>query len=260
MAGLSRRNLFALSAAAVALAACGQSGDAASRNFVLVHGALHGGWCWRRVTRLLRAKGAEVFAPTLTGLGERAHLNGPHISLATHIDDVVNCIKAEELSDVVLVGHSYAGIVITGAALKVTEKIAHLVYLDAIVPLNGENALDAMGGLAIDPEMKMFSATPDTDFGVVDADDRAWVQRRVGPQSAQTLRDRLTIDRDLSQIKRTFIACTADSGTGSPADKMRQTSLARLDATWGRVDINTGHDAMITAPDRVAEILLGLPR
>lgn len=258
MTRLTRRNLFALSAAALSLAACGGSGDAPSRAFVLVHGALHGGWSWRRVARLLRGGGAEVFTPTLTGLGERVHLNGPHISLSTHVDDVVNCIEAEELNDIVLVGHSYAGMVITGAALRVTDRISHLVYLDAVVPKNGENALDAMGNLEIPPAMKMFTSTPDTDFGVTDPDDRAWVQRRVNAQSAQTLRDRLTIDRDLSGLKRTFIACMADSGSGSPADKMRQTSLARLDKTWRRAEIKTGHDAMITAPRELADILLTL--
>jgi pimeloyl-ACP methyl ester carboxylesterase len=259
MARIQRRGFLALSAfAALGLAGCGRSGpvEASGPVFVLVHGALHGGWCWRRVARLLRAAGAEVFTPTLTGAGERVHLNGAHIDLGTHIQDVVNCIEYEELERVVLVGHSYAGMVITGAAQTLGDKLAHLVYLDAVIPRNGECALDAMGGLAIDANMQMFSAQPGTDFGVKDEADRAWLARRTTRQSAQTLRDKLAIGRDMSKMKRTFIACTADSGTGSPADDMRRTSLARLDASWRREEIVTGHDAMITAPGDVSDLLL----
>jgi len=258
MARIQRRGFLALSALALGLSACGPGTPTAATApvFVLVHGALHGGWCWRRVARLLRASGADVFAPTLTGSGERVHLNGAHIDLATHIQDVVNCIEYEELDRLVLVGHSYAGMVITGVAQSLAGKLSHLVYLDAVIPRDGECALDAMGGLVIDPDMQMFSAQPGTDFGVKDEADRAWVARRTTRQSAQTLRDKLSIDRDMSSIKRTFIACTADSGTGSPADDMRRTSLARLDASWRREDIATGHDAMITAPRAVSDLLL----
>ena len=108
-------------------------------NFVLVHGAWIGGWCWRPNAQALRRAGHEVFTPTLTGLGERSHLMNPSINLDTHITDVVNVIKYEELSDVILVGHSYGGMVVTGVADKLPEKIASLVYLDAFVPENGQS-------------------------------------------------------------------------------------------------------------------------
>jgi pimeloyl-ACP methyl ester carboxylesterase len=108
-------------------------------NFVLVHGAWIGGWCWRPNAQALRRAGHEVFTPTLTGLGERSHLMNPTINLDTHITDIVNVIKYEELSDVVLVGHSYGGMVVTGVADKLPEKIASLVYLDAFVPENGQS-------------------------------------------------------------------------------------------------------------------------
>src|SRR6185312_289139 len=113
-----------------------------SLNFVLVHGAWHGGWCWKRVSPLLRALGHEVFTPTLTGLGERQHLMSPEVGLDTHIKDVLGVLEYEDLHDVILVGHSYAGMVIAGVAEKAAERIAHLVYLDAFVPADGKSLAD----------------------------------------------------------------------------------------------------------------------
>lgn len=107
-------------------------------NFVLVHGAWHGGWCWKRVARILRAKGHEVYTPSLTGLAERSHLVNRNVNLETHILDIVNLLQWEELSDVVLCGHSYGGQVITGAADRSADRIGALVYLDAFVPENGQ--------------------------------------------------------------------------------------------------------------------------
>ena len=116
---------------------------AASPTFVLVHGSWHGAWCWRRVLPRLRAAGAEAHAVTLTGVGERAHLMGPGIDLHTHIQDVIGLIEAEELQQVVLVGHSYGGIVITGVADRLQReapgRLAQLVYLDAVTPHPGES-------------------------------------------------------------------------------------------------------------------------
>ena len=110
--------------------------------FVLVHGAWHGAWCWKRVTKLLRAKGHDVYVPTLTGVGERVHLASPDVSLDTHVMDVVNEIKWQELSNVVLVGHSYGGMVISGVAEKMEKQIASLVMLDAFVSENGQSLVD----------------------------------------------------------------------------------------------------------------------
>ena len=109
--------------------------------FVLVHGAWHGGWCWIKVAEPLRTQGHRVFAPTLTGLGERAHLVSPDINLDTHIQDIVGVLESEELMDVILVGHSYAGMVITGVAERVTDRLSALVYVDAFVPENGQSML-----------------------------------------------------------------------------------------------------------------------
>src|SRR5262245_12927354 len=110
--------------------------------YVLVHGAWHGGWCWAKVARLLRDAAQDVYTPTLTGLGERAHLARHEVDLETHIQDVVAVLESEELRGVTLVGHSYAGMVISGVAARVTGRISHLVYLDAFVPESGKCVLD----------------------------------------------------------------------------------------------------------------------
>jgi pimeloyl-ACP methyl ester carboxylesterase len=112
--------------------------------FVLVHGTGHGGWCWRFIAPLLRAAGHDVYAPTLTGLGASSHLLhelNNRISLYTHVKDVTNMLFYEDLSEVVLVGHSYGGMVITGVAAKEPQRLAQLVYLDAYLPLEGENEI-----------------------------------------------------------------------------------------------------------------------
>ena len=112
--------------------------------FVLVHGAWHGSWCWKRVRKALQARGHDVFTPTLTGVGERSHLLSPDVNLDTHITDVVNLIRWEELSGIVLCGHSYGGCVITGVADRLSDRIAALVYLDAFVPEDGQSLYDIL--------------------------------------------------------------------------------------------------------------------
>jgi pimeloyl-ACP methyl ester carboxylesterase len=114
----------------------------AAQTFLLVHGAWHGGWCWRRVADLLQAKGHKVFAPTMTGLGERSHLMRAGIDLSTHVTDIVNVMKWEGLSGVVLCGHSYGGMVVSGVAEQMADKIASIVFLDAFVPENGDAMAD----------------------------------------------------------------------------------------------------------------------
>src|ERR1700728_4589280 len=113
-----------------------------SKTFVLVHGAWHGGWCWRRVTDRLTVKGHRVYTPTLTGVADRSHLLSESVNLSTHVTDVVNLIRWEEMTDIVLCGHSYGGMVVTGVADKMSERIAALVYLDAFVPESGQSMQD----------------------------------------------------------------------------------------------------------------------
>src|SRR5437764_8833612 len=124
-------------------------GRAPVATYVLVHGGGHGGWCYQRVARILRSAGHDVYTPTLTGLGERSHLMRPGIDLDTHILDIVNVLHYEDLRDVILVGHSYGGMVITGAADRASDRVGRLVYLDAANPKNGESLVDVAGKIIL---------------------------------------------------------------------------------------------------------------
>src|SRR3977135_4682179 len=138
----TRRSLLAAGASLGAVAVAGNATSAeaqtAQKTFVLVHGSWHGGWCWRRVADRLEKQGHKVFAPTLTGLGERAHLISAQVDINTHVTDIVSVIKFENLDNIVLVGHSYAGLIITGVAEKIGSAISSIVYLDAFLPENGD--------------------------------------------------------------------------------------------------------------------------
>ena len=140
--------------------------------FVLVHGAWHGGWCWQRVTPLLRAAGHEVYAPTLTGLGERAHLADHKIDLVSHVADIAGLLEMEDLEQVVLVGHSYAGMVITGVADRAAARLKRLVYVDAFLPAHGQCVLDfwpAEGRAGLERRCAATGLVPPTplpDYGV----------------------------------------------------------------------------------------------
>ena len=235
-----------------------------STAFVLVHGAWHGAWCWRRVLPLLRAAGVEAHAVTLTGVGERAHLMSPGIDLNTHIQDVIGLIEAEELQRVVLVGHSYGGIVITGVAHRLQRErpglLVHLVYLDAVTPHPGESwssqhtpetrqaRIDAAapsGGISFPP--------PDASvFGLTGAD-RDWVNRRQTPQPLALYHQPLHFDAArVARLPRAFIDCTAPAlPTIAPARlKVRQ------EPGWQVLEMTTGHDPMVSAPQELVRLLL----
>jgi pimeloyl-ACP methyl ester carboxylesterase len=160
--------------------------------YVLVHGAWHGGWCWAKVAPRLRAKGHEVFTPTLTGLGERIHLASDDIDLTTHITDVVNVLEFEDLRDVILVGHSYGGFVITGVVDEAASRLKSVIYLDAFVPpAGGVSTLDMLGeaGAELRAMEQAFVPVPDPplgDFGVTDPADLAWIRDKMRPQPRVT--------------------------------------------------------------------------
>ncbi len=227
--------------------------------FVLVHGAWHGGWCWQRVADRLRGAGHKVFTPTLTGLGERSHLLRSGIDLKTHIADVVNVMKWERLEDVVLCGHSYGGMVISGAAEEMAPAIRSIVFLDAFVPQNGEAARDLTapavrelasaalqrGELAIPPR-------PAEAFGVNTAD-RAWVDRLCVGQPIGTFTDKIALSGAHSRVARkTYIRAASYANPGFD----RALAAARSDPSWRTYDVPCGHVVMVDAPDRRAEILL----
>src|SRR4051812_15032593 len=171
----------------------------AYKTFILVHGAWHGGWCWRRVADLLEKQGHKVFTPTLTGLGERSHLLRPGINVSTHVTDVVNLLKWENLSGVVLCGHSYGGMVVSGAAEQMAEAIASIVFLDAFLPEDGDS-MAALTSQAVRDALK--AAAERGDLGVparpaaaflVNEKDQAWVDLKCGPQPLATMTESMRL-------------------------------------------------------------------
>jgi pimeloyl-ACP methyl ester carboxylesterase len=230
-----------------------------SYTLVLVHGAWHGGWCWQRVADRLRGGGHRVFTPTLTGLGERSHLLRTGIDLQTHITDVVNVLKWELLTDVVLCGHSYGGFVISGVAEAMASAIRSIVFLDAFVPRNGETVQDLtgpavqdgirsalqQGDLAIPPR-------PAEAFGV-NAADRAWVDRLCVGQPIGTFTDKITLTGARDRIAReSYIRAKSYVNPGFD----RAYDALKSDPSWRTYDVPCGHDVMVDAPDRLTEILL----
>lgn len=228
-------------------------------DFVLVHGAWHGAWCWQRIVRGLWAQGHRAFAVSLTGVGERAHQLSSQISLATHVADVMAVIEAEELRSCVLVGHSYAGMVITGVADRIEDlkALSRLVYLDAMVPLPGECWSTTHDPKTRDKRRAAIAEhghlpAPDpAQFGLAGAD-HAWVMRRQTPQPGSLYDDPLQFDpRRVGRWPRQFIDCT--SPPLPTVDVMRQ--RVRADSSWRVDEIATGHDAMISAPQAVLALL-----
>lgn len=223
--------------------------------FVLIHGAWHGGWCWRFVRPLL--KGRMVFSPSLTGLGERRHLARPDIDLDTHIEDVVSLLEMEDLKDVVLVGHSYGGMVVTGAADRAPERIARLVYLDAFVPENGKCLLDYVvperAARMREEGERTGSVTPPplSLWGLTRPEHLEFVKPREGRHPYRTMSQPIKLSGNTRKIAKTFVYCSSPA-TGS-FDQFA--AKYREDPAWSFHELRTGHDAMILMPEAVAEIL-----
>jgi pimeloyl-ACP methyl ester carboxylesterase len=230
-----------------------------SHTFVLVHGAWHGGWCWRRVADRLRNAGHAVFTPTLTGLGERSHLLRAGIDVKTHIADVVNVMKWERLTHVVLCGHSYGGFVISGVAEQMTAAIRSIVFLDAFVPLNGESAQELTspavqegirnalqrGDLGTPPR-------PAEAFGVNEAD-RPWVDSLCVPQPIGCFTDRIALTGARDRIARkAYIRAKTYANPGFD----RAYGTLQSDPSWRTYEVPGGHDVMVDNPERLTEILL----
>ncbi len=231
--------------------------------FVLVHGAWGGAWIWRRVLQPLRDAGHEVHAVTLTGDGERAHLRHPGIDLFSHIDDVVALVQAEELSDIVLVGHSYGGMVVTGAADRLLQAdpqaVRHLVYVDAMVPLPGEGWGDGHSAETVASRTAAAQANdnalppPDpAGFGLGGAD-RDWLLRRQVPHPFGPYRQPLPYDGERwARLPRSFIDCTEPAYPTIDAMRQRVRALPGFRV----VEIKTGHCPMVSAPQELLRQLL----
>jgi pimeloyl-ACP methyl ester carboxylesterase len=231
--------------------------------YVLVHGGGHGGWCYQRVARILRAEGHEVYAPTLTGLGERSHLLGPHIDLDLQITDVVNVLYYEDITDAIVVGHSYGGMVITGVGDRAAERVGRLVYLDAANPKNGESLVEispgpmeaarAAGRVVDGVELVLFPGTDPLHFyGVTDPDDIEWMKPKLTPHPWRCFEQKLELHNEgaLWAIPQYHIVCTSTLATRDPELIGKARADGRL---W---EIDTGHDLMITEPRAVAGALL----
>ncbi len=238
-------------------------------DFLLVHGAWHGAWCWRAVIPALVCAGHRVHAVTLTGLGERAHLLRADIDLQTHVTDVIQAIEAEELQQVVLVGHSYAGMLITAVADRMPQRLSRLVYLDAVVPNPGESRSGTHSPATRKARLDAARASPlfafpppdPVVFGL-DGEAHAWVVRRQTPHPAGTYEAPLDFNvQRVARVPRLFVSCTAPALATIDAIRPRVTSAAFWDGAWlpgaQVVDMKTGHDPMISAPDALIGILAG---
>ncbi|WP_374438431.1 alpha/beta fold hydrolase [Inhella sp.] len=259
----TRRQVFsrglALGTAAATLPAAAAS--ARRLHWVLVHGAWHGGWCWRKLVPLLEAQGHRVWTPTLTGLGERAHLLSADVDLQTHVLDVSALLEMEDLNNVVLVGHSYAGMVITGVADRLPERLMGLIYLDAFLPDAGKALRDytparapaAPAASDVPPPVRDWRVPPRQtakEFGIQDEAEAAWVQARLRPQSAKTFVQPLPLrDGFPHGIRRAYIRCTDDAWFIEAAQR-----AGRQGATVREL-LGHGHDAMWTAPAALARLL-----
>lgn len=232
--------------------------------FVLVHGAWHGSWCWKRVRRALQARGHEVFTPTLTGLAERVHLLSPQVDLETHITDVTNLIRWEELADVVLCGHSYGGAVISGVADRVSDRIGALIYLDAFVLENTQSIHDTHSAELRNAQLEAarqagegWKVPPITAEALnVNAKDRDWVNRQCTMQPLATFQQPIHLTGAINEIQNvTYIL--ANGWAPTPFPPFYEQAKAK---GWKTLTMSCGHDVMLDQPEELAEELLALSR
>lgn len=269
---MDRRALLAglsAGAAAVAFAESSRARSSGAPVFVLVHGAWHGAWCWGRVVWRL-ARHGRVLTPTLTGVGERAAELSPEVSLETHVRDVAGLIEREDLTDVVLCGHSYGGMVVTAVCDRLKARIRHVVYLDAAVPDDGESMITQQPGItpaeAAATEAALRALAPDgvamgvfedvTLFGVArGSPEEALLKRRLTPHPLRTWTDPIRLTAGGSEgLARTYVHCVNPPLV--PSSFPLHAARVRRDPTWRYVELATGHDAMLTDPDGVAGVLV----
>ncbi|MEU5991477.1 alpha/beta fold hydrolase [Spirillospora sp. NPDC047418] len=221
--------------------------------YVLVHGAWHGGWCWRDVAARLREAGHDVHTPTLTGLGERAHLAGPEIGLRTHADDLLGRLEYEDLRDVVLVAHSYGGLVAREAADRMPERVARITMVDAWAGRDGES-LDDLAPAFFRDWVASVTADglvppgPAAAVGVTEPDQVAWLEPRLTPHPRRTFSDPARLSGAVDAIPCRAVLCT-------PGGPMPFARIAD-DHGWPPTILDAGHDAMVTAPHALADVLL----
>jgi len=239
-------------------------------NFVLVHGAWHGGWCWQRVVQALAGAGHRVHAVTLTGVGERAHLLSPLITLETHITDVAAVLEAEELTEVVLAVHSYAGMIGTALADRMGPRLKHLVYVDAVVPRPGESWSSTHARATREARLAAAAGSADYSLPAPDPDnyglqgaDYEWVKRRLTAHPGHTYEAPLDFDPvRVAAVPRTFVNCTQPALPTIDAIRPRMADPNFWNGAWRAgggaqvVGLASGHDPMVTRPAELSQILL----
>jgi len=232
--------------------------------YVLVHGAWRGGWIWKRLRNMLQASGHDVFTPTLTGVGERCHLLSEQINLETHIADVMNVIQFEELTDVVLCGHSYGGCVVTGVADRAPERISALVYLDAFAPENGQSLHDTLPQQDRNAQLEgagkfgegwKVPPIPAELFNV-NVSDRDWLNRHSTPHPLECFQQAIKLTGAINQIKN-VVYMLATGWSPSPFPQFYEKSKTR---GWKTVTFNCGHDVMLDRAEELCSELLAISR
>jgi pimeloyl-ACP methyl ester carboxylesterase len=229
---------------------------------VLVHGSCHGGWCWNKLIPFLKKNDNHLYTPTLTGLGERSHLLFENINLSMHIKDIIQVIEYQNLFDVVLIGHSYGGMVIGGIAERIPDKINSMIFLDAYIPQDGKSAFDLIPGLKEiynqrslkekDKEWLVQSYTP-KEFGVTDSDDVTWMKSRLCPMPFHTHDEPLIIQNiKFKKLPKFYISFT---DFGESMFKSIGSEKATSES-WNYFELRRGHDAMITAPEELSKLLI----
>ena len=230
---------------------CSGAAPAESRTFVVAHGAWSAGWAWKKVHPLMAARGHRLVTPTYTGLGERAHLAGPDVNLDTHIMDVVNVLVYDDLRDVVLVGHSYGGMVATGVADRARDRITRLIYLDAFVPDDGQSLFDLTGQ---SPEQSRAAAVdgwrvaPNPSPPDTPPDDLPWIAARRMHQPIETLAQPLELTQGPLTLPRHYILCTKSDAFTRYAEKARG-------AGWPVYELDASHNPHITIPEELTNLL-----
>jgi pimeloyl-ACP methyl ester carboxylesterase len=227
--------------------------------FVLVHGGWHGGWCWRKVASRLRASGHEVFTPTLSGMGEREHLWTPDTGLETHTQDILNLLRFERLNDVILVGHSYGGSIITLVADRLPSQLAALVYVDAVIPENGLAGWDSFPeqrqkAMLESAEIFGGKRVPPPDpfiWGITDPADLEWVRSCCTPHPIKTMFDRPHLGQSWQALPKHYVL----AGQHKNPRFIAHHAAAMIQPDWTTEVIDGGHDLMITEPVMLSEAL-----
>jgi len=268
---VDRRGLLGAAAGASAVLVAGRAEAQAqpatpspAKTYVLVHGAYGGGWIWRDVAEGLRKLGHRVLTPTQTGMGERSHLMSRQITVDTHIGDVANVIETEELSGVILVGHSYGGMAVTGVADRMTDRIRHIVYLDALIPENGDTAFTILPPGMADGRRKVAREqgggvalpVPGPEaFPIPDGPAKDWFMRRLRPHPIGTYESTVVLSKPAGAgLPVTYVAYTNPALSSIEPSRQR----ARAKAGWRYMELPVPHDVEVPTPEKVVELLAGI--